>query len=322
MSTFLTIYFFISFLSCTSYKPIHAAGKHTEIIVVCREQVYTEIETLLSSSLERIINTPTTEYIFSLNQVTPEKLAQFKYRRNLLIIGLIGEDYVDSVLSSGAIKQAMVGKEYVFGAADLFVSRQALLVIYAPTLEKLKTIIKNNSELLFNYFAEEVRRRLKEVLYNDGYQEDLSNDIKTKYGFSINIPLGWKVVQDDYGFIKLMRRLPDRVISIYWEDDSVNELDKEKTVALRDKIGNQYYDGDQVDISRTNFYWVEFHGLPAGKLEGIWRNDEKVMGGPFRTYFFSTGGRFYVIDLHVFAPGGKKWRWLQQLEIIVDTFSV
>lgn len=315
-----SILFFL--LGCTpEYKPHHAVGKHTEVIVISEPQIYSEVESLLVETLERVIYTPTTERIFDITHITPSEFTDFLYRKNCLIIGLIGDALIDSILSPSSKQKLMRGAEYLFGSTDLFASGQCVLVVAGPTVYKLKDIIMANLELIFNYFSESVRRRLKEELYKDGFQEALSQNLRSRYGFSISVPAGWKVANDEFGFVAFRRNQPDRIISIYWEARPHIELDKAVAIRIRDKIGAKYYDGDYVEDGLTKFYWVNFHNIITGKLDGIWQNDENVTGGPFRTYFFWHGGRFYVIDFHVFAPGEKKWMWLQQLELIADTFS-
>ncbi|MCK4352543.1 DUF4837 family protein [candidate division WOR-3 bacterium] len=317
----LAILPFLILAGCTQYKPPYAIGKSTQIVVISKNNIYPEIKDLLSASLERVIYTPTTEYIFDIKKASPEKFKELNYKPNILIAGLIGEPFIDSILVPEAKKKILSGESYIFGKQDLFISGQYVLIIATPTVEKLRKVIKDNSDLIFNYFAEGVRKRLKEILYKDGYQEELAKNLQTKYGFSISIPPNWLLAQDKVGFVEFIHHFPDRIISIYWEASPGNELNKEEVISLRNKIGAKYYDGDTVDTLRTNFYWVQFHGLLTGKLDGIWENDEQVTGGPFRSYFFTSSGRLYCIDMHIFAPGEKKWRWLQQLEIICDTFQ-
>lgn len=318
---------FCILIGCTPpYKPPHPVGKLTEIIVISEPELYSQVESLVVNTIERIIYTPTTERIFEIKKTTPDKLAEFKYRQNILILGLTGTPIIHSILAPNAMKELLAGSLYIFGSDSLFIPGQSVLVIAGPTMYKLAEIIKDNSELIFNYFAEGVRRRLKEDLYKDGYQKNLSAKLESMYDFSISIPNGWLVAHNEFGFVGFIRHYPDRIISIYWEDTPEVitspdvKLDKSKAISIRNKIGTLYYEGDYVQDTLTNFYWVNFHNLISAKLDGIWQNDEKVMGGPFKCYIFWKGGRLYVIDGHIFAPGEKKWKWLQQLEIIIDTF--
>ncbi|MDI6839691.1 MAG: DUF4837 family protein [bacterium] len=314
---------FLILANCVQqYKPPHAVGKQTEVVVVSEDVDYSAVDSIIKAALEHVIYTPTTENIFETKKITAKKLPEFRYRRNILIFGLIGEPVIDSTLAPDAIKKVMAGEDYIFGAPNLFIDDQCVLVIAAPTVYKLIEVVESNADLIFNYFAEGVRKSIKEALYKGGYQKEIADNLQAKYGFSISIPRGWVVASDEFGFVSFIRHFPDRIISIYWETCPKEKLNKEKAIAIRDKIGYKYYEGDKVDTLRTKFYWVSFHNMQAAKLDGIWQNDKKVMGGPFRTYILWSGGELYVIDMHIFAPGEKKWKWIQQLELICDTFKI
>jgi hypothetical protein len=112
------------------------------------------------------------------------------------------------------------------------------------------------------------------------------------------------------------------VLSIYWEDSSNQQFTKEYAVKLREKLGKIYLEGDFVlDTLLYESYGV-FNSYPSIKLCGVWQNEEKIMGGPFRSYMFFGKGKLYFVDLHVFAPGEKKWFLLEQLESIATTFRI
>ncbi|MFA5033388.1 MAG: DUF4837 family protein [bacterium] len=322
---YLLVLCFFIFAGCiTQYKPPAAAGKTTEVIVLCNDANWTEISDLIPKVLEREIYTPTTEKVFDIKKVLPSEINKYKYRKNCLVLGIVGDEIIDSLLAKSAMKKLLAGEEYMFGGQDFFVKGQFFLIIAAPTIYKLKEIIENKSDVVFNYFVENVAKTIKNDLYKDGYQKTVSEKLLKDYGFTISVPRGWKVVEEKIGFVELARHSPDRFISICWETTPLNattELNLNAAIEFRNKIGVKYYDGDYVDTTFAKFYQVNFHNSLAGKLDGIWQNDEQVMGGPFKTYFISAEGRLYTIDMHIFAPGYKKWKFLQQLELIIDTFS-
>ena len=45
------------------------------------------------------------------------------------------------------------------------------------------------------------------------------------------------------------------------------------------------------------------------------------MGGPFVSYIFQKDGIWYFLDGHVFAPGKKKWPFLEEVNIVLNTFK-
>ena len=78
-----------------------------------------------------------------------------------------------------------------------------------------------------------------------------------------------------------------------------------------------------MNVQYTDARNVEFLGRPAVVLEGLWENDEKMAGGPFRNYTFydKESGRIYQIDIAVYYPAGKKETFLRQLDVMARTFK-
>lgn len=326
MQKYSYLFVFLIFAGCISkYKPPHAVGKTTEVVVLCKDETWNTVDTLISDILEQEIHTPTTEQIFNIKKARLSEIDKFRYRKNCLILGVVGDEEIDSLISAGAMKKLLSGETYFFGGQDLFIKGQFVLIIETPTIYKLKEVIEINKEFIFNSYVDNVRRTIRDALYEDGSQKTVSDRLFKEYGFRVSIPKGWLVAKEEIGFVEFIRHSPDRIISIYWETspmDITTELNKNIAIELRNEIGNKYYDDDYVDTTSAQLYWVKFNDIAAGKLNGIWQNDKETMGGPFRSYIFSDKGRIYMIDMHVFAPGMKKWKYIEQLETIGETFKL
>ncbi len=309
---------FILLFSGCKLLPPRAGGKDTEIICVANK----EVRNLLSQLLEEILYTPSPENRFVLKFVTDENFGIYKYRKNILICEKLGEPLIDTLLSREIKEKIKRGEANIFSKDDMWIRGQSVLIVGANNEDELKEIIKEKGDMIKNYFILKIMERFRKMMYEKGFREDLHFKHLTRYGFAIKIPYGWIVAKDTFNFIKIIRHFPDRVISIYWEGKPRKRyLTKKEAIALRNYIGKNYYNGDFVYEKDLKFYYVKFKGFYAQKMEGIWQNDKEVMGGPFVTYFFSTDKRFYVIDMHVFAPGETKWTRLLQLEVIADTFE-
>ncbi len=298
-----------------------AGGPETEVIVFSTNEAFDYIEEELTSALEREVFTPTKEEVFTIRHRLPSELMLFNRRRNILFAELVNTDMIDSVLSPEAKSQVMEGQSFVFGEQDIFAEGQSVLVISARSLDELREAVRTNKDVIFSFFFKSVLERIREVLYKDGYKEKLGERLFLSYNFTLDIPPGWAI--DEYGrdrLLKIYRHYPDRFLTIYWEYNPRALLTFEDACELRDSICTQLHDSDKVDRERTRMFNVDFKNMNAQKLDGIWENDELVMGGPFRTYIFSTESAFYFIDIYVFAPGEKKWIPINQLETLVSTW--
>ena len=116
---------------------------------------------------------------------------------------------------------------------------------------------------------------------------------------------------------------PERWLFVRWiEGKDASRLNQDWVVGERNRIGAEYYGGDRLSGSYLFSQRTEFLGRPAQLTTGLWENEEKVAGGPFRNYTFidEPTGHLYMIDIAVYAPGRDKYPYLRRLDIIAHTF--
>lgn len=313
---------FLFILSGCAPKIGPAGGPQTEIIVFADKEIYRLMEDRLSFSLEKELFLPTREEVFTLIPKSPVELSLFNRRRNLLFIGIIGNPLIDNLLSESARMDVDEGKAFVFGEKDVYAISQSVCVVTARDRDELERVVGEKGEEIFSFFFHAVKDRIEETIYGDGYQKELARRLLLSYNFSVNIPYGWGI--EEYGemrVIKIHRRFPDRFITIYWEYSPREMLTQQEICDIRDNIFFRLGEGDRVNREMSRLFNVDFQNMSVQKMDGIWENDELIMGGPFRTYVFSTDHAFYFLDMYVFAPGEKKWFALEQLETIISTWQ-
>jgi len=74
---------------------------------------------------------------------------------------------------------------------------------------------------------------------------------------------------------------------------------------------------------RTPAGVVDFNGRWALRLFGLWKNDEKVVGGALVAYCFldPASGRFWWLDGALFAPEmERKEIYVRRLDMLLRTF--
>jgi hypothetical protein len=121
----------------------------------------------------------------------------------------------------------------------------------------------------------------------------------------------------------LRRQPPQRWIFVHWEQTEDVAFSPQVCMQLRDRIGRDLYEGDQIVRDHTLTEEVEFAGRRALSLAGLWENKTLLVGGPFRTYclYDEETRRRYLVDAAVYAAGTEKEPYLRQVDLIVHTFS-
>jgi hypothetical protein len=127
-------------------------------------------------------------------------------------------------------------------------------------------------------------------------------------------------------FLMLRRSLPgtERWLFVHWiEDGDPSMINQDWVVNTRNKLTEKFYEKDKVEEEYIEYGNTMFAGRPAYLVSGLWSNDEKVTGGPFRNYTFYDSGtrRIYMVDIAVWHPSGEKVPFLRQLDIMANTFK-
>ncbi len=320
---------FILIVSGCKKEQIIAGGQRDIILVLAEEDDWSKTKGVLKDALERDVYTPNRETIYELMHGLPQNFSSYIYGKNLILIGYLGglseaSNLISTLLTDNAKEMVQRREAFIFDENNPWAFGQYLLVIASPGKPELVDIIKKNRNTIFNYFEKASYERTKWLIYSAGREKGKEEKLKEEFNFSIDLPIGFYWMGEDSikTFAKFVRKFPYRLISIGWKKKMVESISFNDACKLRDSIGAFYLDNDIIVKKKTDGKSVEFLGREGYKLEGIWENNEKIMGGSFRTYFFNDTlqQRFYIIDIHVFAPGKKKWFYLMELEGVAETF--
>lgn len=133
------------------------------------------------------------------------------------------------------------------------------------------------------------------------------------------------VERDEDNNIVWLRCLdPDRFLIVHWvPSKDGRELTNEWVINKRNWIGSTYVDSMEIEEKFLTIENSEFYDRFAIHVQGLWKINKLVAGGPFQTWAFyhEEQKRIYFIDIGVFAPGEDKLPHIQQLYIMANTFS-
>jgi len=286
----------------------------------------------LRTTYERVVRTPQAEKTFKLRYVTEDdfmRYTRFKYlvlAATLESTGRVGK-IVQRVCSDPVVRQGVEnGEHYMFIERDQWSRDQLMLILVSKDIPTLKKKIADNRTFLYNIFDSDFKEYLLKTMYKKREKKDIEKDLLIKYGWNFRVQHDYFLAQEfpDEGFVWFRRLYPERWIFVRWIDggDTTN-LDSWWVIKERNRIGSQYYGGDRVAEKYLFSPRSTFLGRPAQVTTGLWENDAKVAGGPFRNYTFydALSKRLYMIDIAVFAPGEDKLPYLRRLDIMAHTFK-
>ena len=316
-------------LFCT--KPREGAEPDHHIFVFADSLDWVFLKGALESTFEKTIRTPQLERLFVLVFKRPETLAQFKTKKNIILLSSLrsqgkAAEIVRSMLTEPRVlKGVEEGRYYVFTLKNQWAQDQLLMVLVSKDLSTLKEKIIQNSDFLYRIFDNRYKSLLKKRMYAKLERKETEKKLMDKYGWAVRVQHDYFLAFEDpkENFVFLRRRFPERWLFVYWVDtEDPSFLTPEWCLKKRDEIGEKFYGEDRIVREYTRVEKGEFLGREALIVEGLWENEKEVAGGPYKAYCFydPPTKRVYMIDIAVFAPGQRKMPFLRQLEVIAHTF--
>lgn len=317
-------------LAACERKP-YGYWREPKIAVVADSLEWQVIQEPLESYFEHVIRTPQSEKEYSLFRIQENQFDQYSAFRYIVVIGtfesqgnagkLLRQITADTTVRSGVVKDQL----FMFSQRDQWSTNQLVAFVVADNLANLKERIERNGQYIYDLFNSDLNQYLTEELYRKREQFEIEDKLMKTYGWSLRVQTDYFIAQElqDEGFMWMRRMYPERWIFVRWiEDADPSLINSNWVVDERNRIGEKYYGNDRVVDKYLNFSKEEFLGRPAIITTGLWENEEKVAGGPFRNYTFfdSFSKRLFMIDVAVFAPNEDKLPYLRRLDVIARTF--
>ncbi|MDT8393164.1 MAG: DUF4837 family protein [Bacteroidales bacterium] len=317
----------IAFSSCErKVRYEQSTGKTNEILVV------TNNKTQWNGELGRVVKDffgqplpglPQPEPMFRLFNIADENMNKiFRSQHNILIID-INPGFSEPLVET---------------RTDHWARPQRLIKITAPDLASFKESFEQHKTAFLKAFNElEIKRTNQQ--FKMARSVKLTNIIKKKFGFDIQLPGGFVIGSEDDQFIWLrqsMHKVKQDVelgIMIYeapYTDTSV--FSPEYILDLRDSLTRKHIpgpsEGSYMITSRDYIPAVfnrqdDFVSGFAVETRGLWMVKNDFMGGPFISFTFTDPGleRVITVDGYVYNPGDLKRNFIRQMEAIFYTIS-
>jgi hypothetical protein len=335
---FLLISIFI-IQSCSHKKK--AKGPEDEIHVISDSLEYILVEEALKETFGKIIHTPQPEELFHLKRHSINNLNQLKQKKNIILLaplnsGSYTSKYLESLLDSTVNKMISEDSVFVINKHDLWAEDQLVMILSAKNIDQLRSKIIEKKEDLFYYFRDKSNKRLAKGLYNPRFeQKNIEAKFLNNYGWMMYIQADYQLALEkpEDNFVWLRRGINsdmERWIFVHWIENSSPEfLEVDSITTIRNRLTQKYYrtadDTAYVELYddfRINSE-VNFNGRYALMTQGLWRFNDKSMGGPFICYTFydENTGRIYMLDASILAPKYFKKSLLQQVDVLLHSFK-
>ncbi len=303
------------------------------IAVIADSLEWQIFETPLSSIFEEELKTPQLELKYSVFRIQENQFKQYDAFRYLIVAGSIDAkgtagSLIRQVMADSVMKDGIMNNRYfVFSQRDQWAQEQLVVFMIAQNVDELREKIENNRHFIYNLINTDLESYLTKDMFRKGEQIEIEEKLLTTYGWKIRVQHDYFIAQEDpdNNMVWFRRMYPERWIFVRWIDNADPALlNPEWVIDERNRLGFDYYGGDKVAQEYLKVVTdTTFLTRPAVITTGLWENDEKVAGGPFKNYTFydAFSERLYMIDVAVYAPAEEKMPYLRRAEIIANSFK-
>ncbi len=305
-------------------------GLDYEIRVVADSSLWRQTEPMLREIFEKVEYNPQPEKVF---QIIRADVNNFKRFKNILFISTLdAQDEISKNINASItenIKSKIAAGNFIFITKNEWANPQIIMFLIGQDLLSLKNKIDEQRSEIFFQFDDYWNKFHEATLFKYKESIELEKHLLKNYGWMIRLPADFKLEVQSAGdrFVMFKRQPPLRWLAIYWiEATDPGIITRDWCIAKRNEIGKKFYENEVVEQKYQEVIAEEviFLNRRALLLKGLWKNEEKVAGGPFRLYCFfdEPTERIYFIDMHVFSPDLRlrKMHYLRQMEIVARTF--
>lgn len=228
---------------------------------------------------------------------------------------------------------------FLFTEQNEFARGQEVMYLFGPTEEQLIKKLRENRENIQYFFNNLEKKRLIQNILSTTTTKGITEMLKKNYGFELRVPFGYKVAdtQHDFVWLRQMDAHVDKDVFVSWKPyESEYQFLPDSILTWKDDITRRYIFEDPenpqsylvtettVPFKPVKARQTSINGQFAMELRGLWRTNNRTMGGPFICYAVASPetGKIFYLEGFCFSPGKDQRETIRELEAILNTFRI
>lgn len=292
-----------------------------------------------------IASLPRSEPMFKVIWVHPSnKIKLLTQIRNLVYVFALdqasaGTRSITENLSEETINNIKTDSSfYLVNTKNEYSRGQEVMYLFGNTTPELIHHLKRDRERIQDFFNNVEKQRMMTSINKTSSTRNHTALLKKEYQISLHFPAGFQLVQKEKDFIWF--RSPESEIDKNFfiarkPYESEYQLLPDSLLAWRESICSQYIFEDpdmpqsfitterSIPFNPVKAKQVNFKGSFGMEIRGLWRTNNKTMGGPFISYSFvnEADKHIYYVEGFVYSPGKPQRELIREMEAIAFTFE-
>lgn len=258
-------------------------------------------------------------YVFTLDQNTPGAR---------ILREQFSEETLNRIRSDSTFSLATKTNEYARG--------QEVMYLFSRTEQDMMEYLAENKQAIIDYFNRKERERLTKEILSTHSTKGVTAFLREEQQIELSMPIGYRLADktSDFVWLRNMTAATDKDVWITWKPyNSEYQLLPDSIIAWRNEACEKYLYEDpenpesylttEQEDARVHARQTRLNGNFAMELRGLWRTNQRTMGGPFVGYALvdEPRGLLYYIEGFAYAPGKDKREMMRELETILWTFK-
>jgi hypothetical protein len=225
---------------------------------------------------------------------------------------------------------------YLVTQRNEYAKGQEVMYLFSDTKANLISHLQRDKQKIIDYFNKMERQRLEASLFATKSTQGVADFLRKEQQVELRVPFGYRLAdkQKDFVWLRQMDAQIDKDIFITWKPyESEYQMLPDSIIDWRNEVCKKYLfeDPEKIDsylVTEQKAFpvtakQVNMNGHFSMELRGLWRTNNRSMGGPFVSYTLidQPRGLLYYIEGFVYAPGKDKREMIRELETILWTFK-
>lgn len=296
-----------------------------------------------NESFDKLIDDNFNELFKMLPQATPRfkistvKVSQmnsllYRFRNTIFITTFDGKDPIVNLAKEALTSDELASKKTLYFKRNVWAKNQLITFLIADDLKSLVETVQNYAGNIKSVISDSELTAYKSLAYINGVNTKIKEQLEKAYGFSLDIPVHYKVADNEKNFVSFRTDTEKSTIFMFFDVKKYSDLpeDVNKGIEWRNDKGSYVSSNLEntfmVTDTTLGFFTTrkEKDNYIIYETRGLWTMENDFMGGPFiNQYIIDTeNNQTILLDGFVFGPSDKnKLKLIRQFEAIFSTFK-